>query len=128
MIPVTLRTLVSKVASLAGAGIKARNEWKAWELVTAWVVCSPGWESSSTERVFFHHCLFLPLSMAKTELWKLLDKQRDPSVMFGDENLLQKAGNPYAHFTGLIIQPPKYFAEERLKLMFALGMCMGEHI
>lgn len=66
--------------------------------------------------------------MAKTELWKLLDKQRDPSVMFGDENLLQKAGNPYARFTGLIIQPPKYFAEERLKLMFALGMCMGEHI
>lgn len=69
-----LRTLVSKVASLAGAGIKARNEWKAWKLVTAWVLCSPGWESSSTEKVFFHHCLFLPLSMAKTELWKLLDK------------------------------------------------------
>lgn len=128
----TLRTLVSKVASLAGAGIKARNEWKAWKLVTAWVLCSPGWESSSTERVFFRHCPFLPLSMAKTELWKLLDKQRDLSVMFGDKNLLQKAGNPYAHFTGLQIlcrrQPPKYFAEERLKLMFAIGMCMGEHI
>lgn len=44
------------------------------------------WEES-----FFHHGLWFSLSTAKLVFWKLLNKQKDPCVMFGEKKTLQKA-------------------------------------